>query len=271
MAVIPERRKSGRSWRAAAINSVGPDASALDRAVAADVLLRHLFVPPAKPIEGVEYAAFYRFAEKHSGGDVIDVYRCGDGKACFSLTDISGKGVGAALHAGLVKYGIRAFSSERKSPGAVLRSLNRFYMENDLFEGSDTFASVFVAHFRKESCMLTYASAGHEAILLPAQDREVCLLNATGPLIGVFPDQPGLFEDKRLRVREGGILLAVSDGVSEARNDGALYGLESLVNVLTDQVDRSMEDLCGAVTRSAVAFTHERVIDDMAALAVRFL
>jgi hypothetical protein len=31
-----------------------------------------------------------------------------------------------------------------------------------------------------------------------------------------------------------------------------------------------MQDLCCAVARNAVAFAHERVIDDMAVLAVRF-
>jgi sigma-B regulation protein RsbU (phosphoserine phosphatase) len=270
MAVFQERRKNHRGRTYASIGSIDSDASALDRAVAADVLLRHLFVPPAQRIDGVEYAAIYRFAEKHSGGDVIDVYRCGDGMVCFSLTDISGKGVSAALHAGLVKYGVRAFASERHSPKAVLRALNRFYSENDGFEGAESFASVFFARFDPKKCSLTYAAAGHEGLVLACSAEDVHVLPPTGPLIGVFEDEPRLYAEKSMRVGKDAVLLAVSDGVTEARTGEALYGMQPLLELVRNYRDRSMQDLCCAVARDAVAFAHDRVIDDMAVFAVRF-
>jgi phosphoserine phosphatase RsbU/P len=271
MALFPERRKRHRGTHPASIGSIDSDASALDRAVAADVLLRHLFVPPAQPIDGIEYAAVYRFAEKHSGGDVIDVYKCSNDAISFSLTDISGKGVGAALHAGLVKYGVRAYSSEGHAPRSVLRSLNRFYLENDTFEGKESFASVFYAAFARNKHVLTYASAGHEGLILSDPRGGVRVLPPTGPLIGVFHDQHELYDQKTLRAGPGSILLAVSDGVSDARTHERLYGIEPLIDVLESNRTRTMEDLCCAVVRSAVSFAHERVLDDMAVLAVRFL
>jgi|SRR5579884_2906167 len=270
MAVFQERRRNQRSGTPASFGSIDSDASALDRAIAADVLLRHLFVPPAQRIDDIEYAAIYRFAEKHSGGDVIDVYRCCDGKICLSLTDISGKGVSAALHAGLVKYGVRAFASEKHSPKAVLRALNRFYLENDTFEGTDSFASVFFAQFDPNRCSLTYAAAGHEGLILSCGKNDVRVLPPTGPLIGVFEDAPRVFGEETIRVGRDAVLLAVSDGVTEARTKEALYGMDPLLELLARYRDRSMQDLCCAVARDAVAFAHERVIDDMAVLAVRF-
>ncbi len=271
MATFVERRKRHRALRPASIDSIDSDASLMDRAGAADVLLRHLFIPPAQEVEGIEYAAMYRFAEKHSGGDVIDVYKRTNGNVCLSLTDISGKGVTAALHAGLVKYGVRAFASEGQPPRAVLRSLNRFYLENDQYEGSDSFASVFFACFNPESCTLTYASAGHEALLLSAETGTARALPPTGPIIGVFSDSSNIYFDERIEVARGSVLVAVSDGVSEARGEDELYGTERLIAVCDRNYEKTTEDLCGAIVRSAVDFAQNRITDDMAVIAVRFL
>jgi serine phosphatase RsbU (regulator of sigma subunit) len=73
-----------------------------------------------------------------------------------------------------------------------------------------------------------------------------------------------------MRVGRDAVLLAVSDGVTEARGTDRLYGVEPLLKILERYRTRSMQDICCAVTRSAVSFAHERVIDDMAVLAVRF-
>ena len=194
-----------------------------------------------------------------------------DRDVCLSLTDISGKGVTAALHAGLVKYGVRAFASEGQRPRAVLRSLNRFYLENDAYEGSESFASVFFACFNPESCTVTYASAGHEALLLSTETGVARALPPTGPIIGVFADSPNIYFDERIEVTRSSVLVAVSDGVSEARGEDELYGIERLIEVCNKNYQKTTQDLCGAIVRSAAGFAQNRIIDDMAVIAVRFL
>lgn len=269
---MAERRRAPRiPLTRARIGTIDSDASALDRAVAADVVLRHLFVPPAQPVAGIRYAAYYRFAEKHSGGDVIDVYRCAHGDVNFSLTDISGKGVEAALHAGLVKYGIRAYATERHLPSNVLRWLNRFYKENDAFEGSDSFASVFFGRYSTGTRMLSYACAGHDGVFMLSPDgAEIAAMNPSGPVVGVFEDQEDIYAGGALYVEPGATLLAVSDGVTEARRDGELFGMERLREAAIRLRDGSLEDLACGIAREARQFARNRVIDDMAVLAVTF-
>lgn len=269
---MAERRRGLREpTTAAKIGTIESDASALDRAIAADRMLRHLFVPPAQPMPGIRYAAYYRFAEKHSGGDIVDVYRCSDGAANLSLTDISGKGVAAALHAGLVKYGIRAYSTEQHAPKDVLRWLNRFYKESDAFERSDSFASVFFARYRQEQRQLCYASAGHEGIVLFEPGADGIALPPTGPLVGVFDDAADLYGDRELRVESGTTLVAVSDGVTEARYDDEFFGMNRVLETAARLRDRSLEDLVCGLTREAGRFARNRIVDDMAVLAVTFL
>lgn len=269
---MAERRREPRGPHTRAkIGTIDSDASALDRAVAADVVLRHLFVPPAQPVAGIRYAAYYRFAEKHSGGDIIDVYRCSQGHINFSLTDISGKGVEAALHAGLVKYGIRAYATEQHPPRGVLRGLNRFYKENDAFEGSDSFASVFFGRYSPRTRTLSYASAGHDGVFMISPDRErIVVMNPSGPVVGVFDDQDDLYDGHVLDVEPGATLVAVSDGVTEARREGELFGMERLTNAAIRLREGSLEDLACGIAREATQFARNRVIDDMAVLAVTF-
>lgn len=269
---MAERRRTPRIPLARAkIGTIDSDASALDRAVAADIMLRHLFVPPAQPVDGIRYAAYYRFAEKHSGGDIIDMYRGSEDEVNFSLTDISGKGVAAALHAGLVKYGIRAYATEGHEPRDVLRWLNRFYCENDTFEGNDSFASVFFARYSRRTRMLAYASAGHSGVLVIApRGSAIMTMEPTGPVVGVFPDSSDLFVDDRVYVEPGTTLVAVSDGVTEARREGELFGMWRLAEAALRLRDRSLEDLACGIARTATTFASNRVIDDMAVLAVTF-
>ncbi len=235
------------------------------------MLLRHLFVPPAQPIEGIRYAAYYRFAEKHSGGDIIDVYRCSEGDVNLSLTDISGKGASAALHASLVKYGIRAYATERHEPHNVLRWLNRFYKESDTFEHTDSFASVFFARYDPETRTLSYASAGHDGVFMVApHGSAIITMDPTGPVVGVFGDAEDLYADDSIYVEPGATLLAVSDGVTEARREGDLFGMWRLAEAALRLRSRSLEDLACGIAREAADFAHKRVIDDMAVLAVTF-
>ena len=269
MAIEERRRAWAARQTAAVITSIESDASVVDRAVAADVLLKHIFIPPAQPLHGIEYAAIYRFAEQHSGGDIVDVYCCDEGP-CFSLTDISGKGVAAALHAGLVKYGIRAYANEGHPPRTVLRRLNHFYRENDSFERSDSFASVFFARYDIDHRLFSYASAGHEGLVYFPRGDIGMALHTTGPVVGILDDSDDLYFDDTLVVDPGTILVAVSDGITEARNEGVLFEMDRLIDIAADYRNHSMVDMACSIARAARAFARNRVIDDMAVLAVRF-
>ena len=186
---------------------------------AAKVLVEHLFARSSNQIAGVDYAVGYRLAHGLTGGDIVDVYHFDNGAVSFAVADISGKGSQAAIHAALVKYGLRAYASQGLTAEHVLRSLDRLYLENAAFEQIESFASVFfgVVDFTRRS--LSYASGGHEAaaILIPGEPAR--LLDPTAPLIGVFDDQHHLFRQSHVELPPGALLVATTDGVTEARGD----------------------------------------------------
>jgi serine phosphatase RsbU (regulator of sigma subunit) len=243
--------------------------TAQDRA-AAEVLIRHLFAPPAHRIDGIDHATAYRLAHGAIGGDIVDVYHFDNGDVAISVADISGKGAQAAIHAALVKYGLRCYASEGLTPERVLRSLDRAYLENNAFERTESFSSVFFAVLDQSRKAFTYASAGHEPVFLVEPQKAPFALPPTAPLVGVFDDQHHLFKQRLVEVLPGTLLVAATDGVTEARApSGELFGMERFA----DEVDRLRDVAPGRIVQellaSLEAFTRGDFRDDVAVLALR--
>jgi phosphoserine phosphatase RsbU/P len=242
------------------------------KANAAEILIEHLFANTDAQIPGISYSVAYRLAEVHIGGDIVDVYHFDNNSVALSVADISGKGARAAVHAALIKYGLRALSSHGLTPERALRSLDRLYLENNNFEESDSFATVFFCLIDPRRKVLTYASAGHEPVLIVHPDKSIQVLAPTAPLIGVFDDQHHLFTQDIASISSGSLLVATTDGVTESRNAaGELFGMERFIEVVRAHADGDVIDVTKAVLDTAQAFSHTGIVDDMAILAARIL
>jgi len=78
------------------------------------------------------------------GGDLVDVFHYGNGLTSLAVVDISGHGILAARHAGLVKHALRAYASCSFSAIDSIRALNRLCIENCAYEGEiEFFATAF--------------------------------------------------------------------------------------------------------------------------------
>ncbi|MFN2450272.1 MAG: PP2C family protein-serine/threonine phosphatase [Candidatus Baltobacteraceae bacterium] len=239
---------------------------------AAEVLIKHLFAPAHHRIDRLEYGAAYKLAGGAVGGDIVDVYHFDNGSVAFSIADISGKGAQAAIHAALVKYGIRCFCSTGLTPESALRALDRVYLENMSFERAESFASVFLGIFDDSRRSLTYASAGHEPVVLVQPGTAPYVLPPTAPLIGIFDDQHHLFKQGFVDTSPGTLLVATTDGVTEARSrDGGFFGMERLVQAIARNAERSPTELVAELLREVEDFAGNSLHDDVAAFAVRIL
>jgi serine phosphatase RsbU (regulator of sigma subunit) len=242
------------------------------RATAAAILIEHLFATTDARIPGINYAVAYRLAEEFIGGDIVDVYHFDNNSVAISIADISGKGARAAVHAALIKYGLRSYSSHGLAPDRALRSLDRLYLENNNFEQSESFATVFFGLVDPKRKVMTYANAGHEPVLVVQPDKSVEVLGPTAPLIGVFDDQHHLFAQDVVMVSPGTLFVATTDGITESRNQsGELFGMDRLVEAVTANADADLKVLIDSVIDAAQTFSGGRVVDDIAIVAARFI
>jgi serine phosphatase RsbU (regulator of sigma subunit) len=241
-----------------------------DDYLAAQMLVRHLFSQATRPINGLHYDVAYRHAARTVGGDIVDVFHYDNGAAAFSVADIAGKGTQAAVSAAMIKYGLRATISQGFTAESVLRALDRLMLENNAFEGMETFASVFLAIIDESRGALTYASAGHEPVILAGPDGSVRVLPPTAPLVGVFDDQHHLFRQRVIQLQPGTLLVAATDGVTEARTPGGeFYGMDRFAELIAAHADAPVSALPGAIIAAVEAFSAGALTDDIGIFALR--
>jgi serine phosphatase RsbU (regulator of sigma subunit) len=129
------------------------------------------------------------------------------------LVDVSGHGVGSAMHSVAVMNLLRQRALPNvdfEHPGEVLSSLNtRFPMD----EHNGMYFTIWYGVYRTDSRRLTYGSAGHHPAYLVPPDRGTANpLGMPALMIGVMPQT---YEVQETTVPPGSRLYLFSDGVFE--------------------------------------------------------
>lgn len=239
---------------------------------AAQVLVEHLFAPNDIAIPGISYAVGYKLAQGTTGGDIVDIYHYDNDAVAVAIADISGKGAQAAIHAAMIKYGLRAYSSAGMTPERVIRALDRLYLENNAFEKVESFASVFFGSIDPTRRLMNYTCAGHEPVFLISPDGQHIALAPTAPLIGIFDDQHHLFKQAFVEIAPGTVFIGATDGVTEARSaHGEFFGMPRLIAIAKAHRSDSESAIVQAILNEVDAFCAGKRRDDVAVVAVRFL
>lgn len=224
-----------------------------ERAQAAQRLVEQLFSPAASPIRGIEYALLYRFGS-YVGGDVADVFDCGSDGVFVSLADIEGNGQDAAVHAALVKYGVRAYACAAHEPARVLQYLNALYQRNCAAEGIQSFASLFLGVVERDRRSMRYVCAGYESAMLVHPNGFCELLRASGPILGVLDGSQAQFHERSIELPPGCVLVAVSDGITDARFGNKCFGLSRVRHMASERAHDSLNELAHSILDGASAF-----------------
>jgi sigma-B regulation protein RsbU (phosphoserine phosphatase) len=170
-------------------------------------------------IEGVDLAGYCRPAQA-VGGDYYDFFLLpgtsagpDQSRLALALGDISGKGISAALLMASLRASLR--SAALLQPGdlaTLMRHVNRLVYESST---SNRYATFFYAEYDPYSHLLTYVNAGHNPPII-LRGNQTIQLEATGTVIGLLPDVP--YTRACTALKPGDILIAFTDGVSEAMN-----------------------------------------------------
>src|SRR5579871_3462308 len=168
-------------------------------------------------LPGIDLAGFCRPAQA-VGGDYYDFfilppYRGDEERLALALGDISGKGISAALLMASLRASLR--SAAQLQPGdlaTLMRHVNRLVYESST---TNRYATFFYAELDPETRVLTYVNAGHNPPLV-LRGTETIPLEATGTVIGLIPNV--VYTRSAVRLQPGDVLIAFTDGISEAMN-----------------------------------------------------
>jgi PAS domain S-box-containing protein len=188
-------------------------------------------------IDGVSLAARAVPATGRAGvsGDFYDVHPAGPSRSAFVLGDVSGKGVHAAIMTSMARYTARTLSAQGWRPRQVLEQLNEALLAAD---DPERFCTVVYGHVEQHlpppdgpgGVRLTLALGGHPPPLLRRRDRTVQPVGTPGTALGLVPAVE--IHEVHLDLAAGDVLLAYTDGVTEARRGNRQFGDERLAAVL---------------------------------------
>jgi hypothetical protein len=112
---------------------------------------------------------------------------------------------------------------------------------------------------------LTYASAGHPAPVHLGRDTGGVLDVAYGPPLGTFACA---YTNAQTRLTADDYLVLYTDGVTEARDGGAMYGEQRLVKTVVSLRGLSAQELADGLLRDVAAYA-SRLADDIQIVALR--
>jgi serine phosphatase RsbU (regulator of sigma subunit)/putative methionine-R-sulfoxide reductase with GAF domain len=231
--------------------------------------LQQSLLPPSLPsIPGVELAAIYHPAGvgDEVGGDFYDAFEVAGGGWVVVVGDVCGKGVEAAAFTGLVRHTIRAAALHEREPDRMLEMLNHLLLR----EVSDNrFCTVAAARVdvTPGGATIRVVCGGHPPPLLVRPGREVEEVCGPGTLLGVFGDI-GL-EAQEEHLNGGDVLVLYTDGVTEGRRDGEMFGEGRLRRLLAASRDLSAGGIADRIERAVLEFKSGAPDDDVAVMVLK--
>ena len=235
----------------------------------AETMQRELLTIPPEVISGYGIKSIYQSAlhEARIGGDFFDVVELPCGRIALLLADVSGKGLKAAVYTAMGKYMFRGLLVDDPSPGLLLERLNAAlcrYTEPGLF------ITLFYGLLDPATGILKYANAGHESPIHYHAEYECPMtLDTTGVVLGVDPT--AVYVERETRLRKDDVLLLYTDGVTDARRDNDMLGIEGLQEILVEAIKRDPSSIVETLYNNVRRYAMDQLHDDIALLCVRSL
>lgn len=210
-------------------------------------------------VEGVMLAAKTKPALS-VGGDFYDCLVQRGGNCFFTLGDVSGKGMSAALLMAMTRTTMRhAAKIAYASPEKILDQTNQVLYDD--FTEVGMFATVFVGHWSLSKKRLTFANAGHAPVIHKPAGQPAYMMEATGTALCVLPEN--LATEMSVPFGTGDLLVVASDGLNEASNPaGEMFDYERLICLVDEIAELPAAEIVEALYQRVAEFSQGREQED---------
>ncbi len=224
---------------------------------------------PSKPpsVAGLDIAG-KTTACRTVGGDYYDFLEFPDGRVGMLVGDVAGKGMPAALLMSSLQARVQVLFEEADDLARKIGRLNKAICSNC---PDNRFITFFMTVADPDTGELSYTNAGHNPPLVVRAAGGFETLRGGGVILGILPQ--ATYEESRMRMDPGDILVLFSDGVTEAVNpQDEDFGEERLGALVASLRDRTAEEIVEAIDTAVTDFTQGApAADDITVVVVRKL
>ena len=212
----------------------------------------------------------YILPAREVGGDLYDFFFVDEEHLCFTLGDVAGKGVPAALFMVITKELIsNNVLLGNLSPADVMTWINEM-----LYRGNPSamFVTLVIGIMNVKTGIVHYANGGHvPPIFVGCGENAPCYKKElSGPVVGVIPGVT--YKDISVTLQPGEAFFLCSDGVTEAMNEEEkLFGDKRLLENFTRMKDSSSREAIEGVLREVRKHAgNAPQSDDIAMMMIRW-
>jgi len=229
---------------------------------------------PSNPVE--DYPIYgLNVPARTVSGDFFDFFSLDDGRICFNLGDVSGKGMNAALMMAKAVSIYRCLGKSIDEPGRLMARVNEEICETAT---RGMFVTMVGGIYDPRTGVLRIANAGHEPPLLRAANGAYSSFPADAPPIGIsaFLVGDGSYPEETIQLN-GGAFYIFTDGVTEGYTDDGIElevdGIKAMLSAHADtKLDQRLEMVAALINSGGGPLRDDLTllaIDDTAAKAVR--
>jgi phosphoserine phosphatase RsbU/P len=236
--------------------------------------LRAKVVPDDIPVlEGFNIQQWHIPYKGIPGGDFIDYFYLDNNNLAIILGDVMGKKWGAwyfaFAYAGYVRTSLRGVlqNADEFSPSAILNRVNKAVYNDSKI--SEVFTTLSILIINNKEQILRYAGAGDVPLLLKnSKTGDVSQIQSKGFLLGFVPE--GNYQDIVIGMNPGDMLLLLTDGILETRNNyGEMFGEERLLQLISETP--SEEKFLENIQSKIRSFSNDMFEDDISLIAIKKL
>lgn len=207
------------------------------------------------------------------GGDLYDFYEMDDGRFCFLIGDVSGKGVASALFMARTKNVVRLIArllpgaaGSGPTPAEIIAAVNQELCQDNT---GMMFVTLFFGILDPKTGEISFVNAGHNPPYHLAGTQAVPVEGCRGRALGVRGNS--IYETGNLKLGWGEAIFLYTDGITEAFNkNDQMFSNERLEAVLRDVANRRPEAIITAVSAAVRAFSDgAQQSDDITAAVIR--
>jgi phosphoserine phosphatase RsbU/P len=223
-------------------------------------------LPKAAPsIDGYEIAG-KTIPAQMVGGDYFDFIAMDDSRWAICLADVSGKGLPASLLMANLQATIRGQTLVSSSASECVGRCNQLLHQS--VDGG-RYATLFYAILDPGSGELRYCNAGHKPPMVFREGKPALRLERGGPALGIL--KSGAFEEGVVLLQPGDLMVACSDGITEAGGeDEGAFGEQRLQGVVSEQQGEPAFVVIEEITAAVDGFLGgSDQADDMTLVVVR--
>ncbi len=227
----------------------------------AAVIQSHLHPQKYPAFEGFRLAA-RSSSSRQVAGDTYDVLLT-DGALIATVTDVSGKGVGAGMIASGVHASVRLLAGTADDLADLAGRINRYLASAT---ADNRFATFGMVKIDPDGGMRAI-NAGHLPLLVRRVDGTVEQINSSGLPLGIL--EAATYSESAALLNPGDVVVLFTDGLTEAEDgDDEEFGVDRVAAVVASVANPTADGLCDAILEAVDAHTGGAPLQDDATLVV---